>query len=260
MNTEVFYEISVVLALNKIDKYAFKAIDSVVNQNGVDHEVVLVVNGPMADSISKQLYLRYLNNDNVQILTTSVPQLAYSLNLGVSKANSELIARMDADDIAMPERLSKQLAFMSENRLDLLGTGVLLIDENDEIIGSRSFPTTKKGIKNKIVRGSPFCHPSVIYTKELFFKARGYNAGFNSEDYDLWLRFLRFEPNWSNMSDKLLKYRIHTEASQGSWLAYCEVSGHFYREFLLNPSFSLFLGVCFSTYKTFHVRLRNFLK
>jgi glycosyltransferase involved in cell wall biosynthesis len=259
MTVEVTYDVSVVLALNKIDQYAFGAIDSVVCQQDVNHEIILVVNGPQANSIYESLYEKYQDNSNVKILVTSIPQLAFSLNLGVSEASANYIARMDADDIAMPERLSKQLDFMLQNDLDMLGTDVFLINEDDEVIGDRIHPKTKKNIKKRLALSSPFCHPSVMYTKQLFYKARGYNAGFNSEDYDLWLRCMRFQPNWDNMPDKLLKYRIHSAASQGSILAYCEVSGHFLREFLLNPSFSLFWGGLIAVLKTFYRKLRRYV-
>lgn len=259
MTVEVSYDVSVVLALNKIDQYAFGAIDSAVCQQDVDHEVILVANGPQVDSIYESLYERYQGNSNVKILVTPIPQLAFSLNLGVSEASANYIARMDSDDIAMPNRLSKQLNFMLQNDLDMLGTDVFLINEDDDVIGDRIYPKTKKNIQKRLAHSSPFCHPSVMYTKQLFYKARGYNAGFNSEDYDLWLRCMRFQPNWDNMPDKLLKYRIHSAASQGSILAYCEVSGHFLREFLLNPSFSLFWGGLIAVLKTFYRKLRRYV-
>lgn len=257
MMFEVSYDVSVILALNKIDQYAFEAIDSVVKQRNINHEVILVANGPQSGLISNELCQRYRNYDNVNIVITLIPQLAFSLNLGVSKSRSNYIARMDADDIALPDRLSKQLSFMLENDLDLLGTDVFLINENDEVIGDRIYPKTKKNIKKKLTQSSPFCHPSVMYTKKIFYKARGYNAGFNSEDYDLWLRCMRFQPNWDNMPDKLLKYRIHSQASQGSILAYCEVSGHFLRECLLTPSFSMFWGTLIAVLKTIFIKLRK---
>ena len=260
MTVKVNYDVSVVLALNKIDKYAFGAIDSVVCQQDVNHEVILVSNGSQANSIYESLYERYQDNCNVKILVTSIPQLSFSLNLGVSEASANYIARMDADDIAMPDRLSKQLNFMLQNGLDLLGTDVFLINEDGEVTGDRIYPKTKKSINKRLAHSSPFCHPSVMYTKQLFYKARGYNAGFNSEDYDLWLRCMRFQPNWDNMPDRLLKYRIHSAASQGSILAYCEVSSHFMRELLLKFSFRMFMGCCIAIFKTVYFKFKDGMK
>lgn len=254
MSQEVSYDVSVVLALNKIDQYTFISVDSIINQKDIDHEIILVANGEKANAIYDSLYTKYHYLGNIKILTTSIPQLVFSLNLGVNEARSNYIARMDADDIAMPDRLSKQLSYMLANDLDILGTDVFLIDKDGVITGNRIYPKSKEVINYKLLYTSPFCHPSVMYTKELFYRARGYSGGFNSEDYDLWLRSRRFQPNWDNFPEKLLMYRIHSSASQGSALAYSEVCGYFLREFLLAPSFILFFGLSVSVLKNIYIK------
>lgn len=257
MTGEVTYDVSVVLALNKIDKYSFKAIDSILYQKDINHEVILIANGSDASVIYMSLNERYKGQSKIKIVATPIPQLAFSLNLGVSNSSSDYIARMDADDVAFPDRLSKQLYYMLENQLDLLGSDVLLINEHDEVIGSRVYPKSQKSISKTLYRSNPFCHPSVMYKKELFYKARGYNSGFNSEDYDFWLRCMKFCPKWDNMPNQLLKYRIHSATSQGNILAYSEVSGYFLREFLLAPSIAFFLGGFVAVMKTFYTKFRK---
>ena len=79
--------------------------------------------------------------------------------------------------------------------------------------------------------------------KSFLLKVRGYNAGYNSEDYDLWLRMRRAGVSWDNMDEILLDYRIHESASQGRLLGYAEVSGYILREFLLAKTLSNFIGV-----------------
>ena len=94
---------------------------------------------------------------------------------------------MDSDDISYPNRLRRQLNYLLENNLDMVGSNVRLIDESGNSIGSRIAPKGRS-INKKIPFGSTFIHPSCMYKKDLIIKARGYNSGFNSEDYDLWLR------------------------------------------------------------------------
>lgn len=247
------YDVSVVLALNKIDEFTFTAINSVVEQVNINHEVIVVANGLQAQAINLVLSREYSQNSHVKIIVSCIPQLAFALNLGISESNSDYIARMDADDISIPHRLSTQLSFLMKHKLDMVGSDVYLINSRSEIIGEKKVP---KGsfIKNYFIKGNPFYHPTVIFSKKLFYEARGYNAGFNSEDYDLWLRFDRLKPKWDNFPEKLLKYRIHSKTSQGSLLAYCEVSGYYLREFLLKPSFKLFFGGFVATMKAIYVK------
>lgn len=241
MSLTIDYEVSVVLALNKIDDYTNSAIDSVINQRDIVHEIIIVVNGPDHSSLYDEINSLYGGVDNVTIIGTPIPQLSYALNLGVSQSNSDFIARMDADDIAVPSRLAKQLDYIKKNNLDMVGSDIILIDEQSRTIGYKSAPRSMF-INRHFMKGNPFFHPSVMYSKKIFYKSRGYNAGFNSEDYDLWLRFYRHNPKWDNIAEPLLKYRVHTATSQGSFLAYCEVSGYYLREFFLNPSFVIFVG------------------
>ena len=251
------FDVSVVIALNKIDSYTFEAVDSILVQQDVDYELVLVANGAKAESICTAL-LEYVGRaENIQFLMTAVPQLAYALNFGIDSARADIVARMDADDRSAPDRLKKQLYLMKQRGLDLIGSDVNLVDKAGQLIGERIYPKTPEEIQSKIYWGSPFCHPSVMFTKNLFYKARGYNSGLSSEDVDFWLRIRHLNPNWENHSDKLLEYRIHRGASQGSVLSYCEVAGHQLRELLLRPSLKGTLSVCVSVAKTLYVKIVN---
>lgn len=252
-----FYDITVIVALNKIDSYTFDALDSIIYQESICHEIVVVANGSNYVEIASVLSQKYSENLNIKILSTPVGQLAFALNLAISSAGSDYIARMDTDDIALCHRLRRQLDFLKKKDLDLVGCHVLLIDENNQELGVRKYPLIKKEIDSIIYRSNPFCHPSVIYKKSIILEARGYNSGFNSEDYDLWLRLKRNEVKWGNVSDVLLKYRIHKDSSQGSLLAYSEVSGLMLREFILLFDFKTFYGFVLSVFKSFWCKLKK---
>tara|TARA_R110001583_G_scaffold21050_2_gene80186 strand:- start:849 stop:1625 length:777 start_codon:yes stop_codon:yes gene_type:complete len=251
------YDVSVVLALNKIDEFTFSAIDSVLTQKNVKHQVVIVLNGPNCDELYFEVSSKYGSINYVKIVSISIGQLACALNIGISQADSEYIARMDADDLSDPSRLRKQLDYLNKYNLDLVGCDVYLIDVKGFKIGSRKFPRRKQ-INRSLLYKNSFCHPSVLFKKEIVLQCRGYNAGFNSEDYDLWLRLRKKSVAWDNMETKLLEYRMHPSSTQGSVLAYCECCGMFLREFLLRPSFGLFFALAFSIIKYVRLKFHNF--
>lgn len=239
--------ISVVMGVSSLDSYLDLAIESILNQTYEKFEFLIITNGEKAKLIADHIKTKY-NDTRIQVIQSIIPQLSHALNIGLDHARYEYIARMDADDLAEPDRLAKQFDFLIKNNLDLVGTDATLIDSIGNIIGSRH---TKQGrrINFWLNFKSCFIHPSVLYRKKAAIKARGYNAGFNSEDYDLWLRMRRMGVRWDNMSDKLLNYRVHDSASQRRHLGYAEVAGYSLREFLITKKFLLFCAIFFNAFK-----------
>ena len=87
--------------------------------------------------------------------------------------------------------------------------------------------------------------------KDLIIKARGYNSGLNSEDYDLWLRLKSLNISWDNMNEILLDYRIHNKASQRALIGYAESAGYAMREFILRKSLTNFIAIFYHLLKSF---------
>ncbi|MFM5437880.1 glycosyltransferase [Aeromonas enteropelogenes] len=235
-------EVSVVLALNKVDQYTDTAILSILEQVDVSFELILVANGEQCEAVERVLLERYGKFSFVRFFSTPIPQLTYALNFAVSQAKADYIARMDADDISTASRLRLQLDYMVKNNLDVLGSDVILIDENGVALGERSYPSGAK-INKLLPFRNCFCHPSVIFKKDIFYKVRGYNAGFNSEDYDLWLRLMRLGVRWDNIKAPLLLYRVHKSSAQGTRLAYAECAGLAIREFFMMKKISSFIAI-----------------
>lgn len=233
--------ISVVMGVSSLDDYLDSAINSILNQTYHDFEFLIVANGANSEAIANYIE-RNFNDHRIVIVRSKIPQLAHALNIGLDRARYDYIARMDADDISESERLKKQLDFLIKHDLDLVGTAVTLIDATGEIIGVRD-AKNGKNINFWLDFKSCFIHPSVLYKKNTVINARGYNSGFNSEDYDLWLRMRRSGVRWENMSERLLKYRIHSAASQRRLLGYAEVAGYSLREFLLKKSIKNFCAI-----------------
>nr|WP_243454174.1 glycosyltransferase [Oceanisphaera pacifica] len=237
------------MGVNKVDSYLLTSINSILQQTLKNFEFIIIVNGVNSDAVA--LYINeHVSDSRIVILKSDIAQLAYALNLGIDHAKYKYIARMDADDISEPDRLEKQLKFLIDNELDLVGTDSTLIDKNGKVLGKR---ITEKGnnINNKISYKNCFVHPSTMYKKETILKLRGYNSGFNSEDYDLWLRMKRSDIRWGNMNACLFRYRVHEDASQGRILGYAEVAGYSVREFILHKNISNLLAAGLSVIKSF---------
>lgn len=233
--------ITVIMGVSSIGDYLIPAIKSILDQTFHDFEFLIIANGPTHEEIAHYIS-QNITDHRIVLLKSKIPQLAYALNLGLDHAKYDLIARMDADDISEPNRLERLLDFLMANDLDLVGSDVTLIDEQGRIIGKRE-ATKGAAIDKWLPFRTCFIHPTVLYRKETVFKVRGYNSGFNSEDYDLWLRMKRMGVRWDNLSEPLLRYRIHGQASQRKLLGYAEAAGYSLREFILKKSFRNFLAI-----------------
>jgi glycosyltransferase involved in cell wall biosynthesis len=146
--------------------------------------------------------------------------LAASLNLGIQMAHAELIARFDADDICVNERLSMQIEFLKANPdVDVLGGSLEIIDNDGRPVASRKYPTRHQAIARLLQFTTPMAHPTVMFKKRLLEQFGGYDSGFRyCEDLDLWLRLLRRGARFANLSDVLVKYRqADTRRSPKHW-------------------------------------------
>ena len=241
--------ISVLMATNNCNDYLKKAVRSILDQSFEDFELLVVANGPDAKDIENFLLENFSEEKRLVIIKSDIPQLAYALNVGIEHAKFDYVARMDADDIAHPERLKLQLEYLLNNDLDVVGTDIRIINQSEEVTGYKVLPKGSS-INKYLPFKNVFVHPSILIRKSMLIKVRGYNAGFNSEDYDLWLRLKRIGVRWDNMPETLLDYRMHPGASQRRLLGYAETSGALLREFLLHKSIVNAAAVFFSILKT----------
>lgn len=241
--------ISVVMGVVEFDDFTSIAINSILTQTLTDIELIIVANGANAQRTADAIAGAYANESRIIVIKTKIGQLAHALNIGIDKARFEYIARMDSDDVAMPNRLKLQLEFLKANDLDIVGSDAKLIDEAGTCIGSRITPKGTSISSTLPFRGS-FIHPTILMKKSIILRARGYNSGFNSEDNDLWLRLRRQGVRWDNMPNELLCYRIHPASTQRRLLGYAECAGYSLREFLLKKNIINFISILFHIVKT----------
>ncbi len=138
--------------------------------------------------------------------------LAASLNLGISKAKGDLIARFDADDLCMPNRLELQVSFMdSYPDIDILGGGLEIMNEEGKTLAFRQYPSDHSRIERRLLTTTAIAHPTVMMRKNIIDRFGGYDSSFRfSEDLDLWLRLINRGVKFANLSEVLVRYRQQT--------------------------------------------------
>jgi glycosyltransferase involved in cell wall biosynthesis len=185
--------------------YIKEAIDSVLNQTFSDFEFIIIDDASTDKSVE---IIKSYSDSRIQLIVK--PQnsgLTNSLNYGISIARGEYIARMDSDDISLPERFEKQVAFLDKNNeVVVCGTAIQFI--NSEIVINN--PEHNEDIKIKLLCGSCLAHPTVMMRKSVFdLNNILYNVKMETaEDYYLWVSLLKYG-KLANLKDVLLFYRTH---------------------------------------------------
>lgn len=246
--------VSWLLCTNREDALLYRAIDSCLAQTFSGFELVLVVNGELAEPIATSVREMYKSDCRVRVLATSIRLLNFSLSLGLHTARGQFIARMDADDVSAPQRLERQLAFL-ESRPDVVvcGSSYLLIDADGLQHGAVDLPRSDDEIRTALHYRNPICHPSVIFRRAPVLALGGYLGGQNAEDYDLWLRIAATSTwNFANLPEYLLSYNMDPNgAARGSRNAYANVAAAQLRSFLLTGTWRWLLGCLLSCSKFF---------
>lgn len=135
--------------------------------------------------------------------------LSESLNLGISKARGQLIARFDSDDICMPNRLELQIAFLRAHpEISVVGGAMDIISTVGRLIAQRSYPQTPNKIASAMQFTNAIAHPTVMFRKEVIDYYGGYNPSYRyCEDLDLWLRWMNANLLFENLPQVLVQYR-----------------------------------------------------
>ncbi|MCX9132803.1 glycosyltransferase [Aeromonas veronii] len=209
--------VTVVLALNKYDSYTPKAIDSILCQSYTNFEFIIVANS-CSDDDYELIRQCCLLDERIILYRNKISQLPFSLNFALNEAKGEYIARMDADDISLPNRLLRQVEFLDEHKdISVVGSSYYLIDEDDKCYSLIQANTSPVSIYNKFPLGTLLCHPSVMMRRLDVLSVGGYCYGFFAEDYDLWLRLIAKNKYCiSNIDEPLIQYRVHTNQATGT--------------------------------------------
>lgn len=203
--------ISVIMSTYKEDeKLLRESIESILNQTYKDFEYIIILDYPDND-VHKSVIEEYaLKDDRIHFYINEKNMgLTDSLNRGLSLCHGEYIARMDADDISLPDRLERQMKYLEKNRYDLIGGITEMINENGSLLYSiKSVPTDPKKINKALRYSQCIAHPTWLGRKEVFEKNAGYRHMPLCEDYDFTLRAVLNGFVISNLNEAVLKYRM----------------------------------------------------
>jgi len=190
------------------------AIDSIVSQTLTDFVLVLVDDGS-TDGTSELLDSWAKRDRRIRIIHQEPSGHYAALNVGLECCATDLVARMDADDIAMPDRFKQQVAFLNANP-DVVAVGgqVIAIDADGDHLFSVPMPIKSDVIQRGLLSGqNGLTHPAVMYQRRVVIAAGGYEDESPSEDFGLWLRMLPLG-KFANLDSVVLKYRLHANVSR----------------------------------------------
>jgi glycosyltransferase involved in cell wall biosynthesis len=186
-----------------------EAIDSILRQSLSDLELLIVEDAPRHAPLASDARVRHLVNPT--------PGLGAALNFAIGRAAAPLVARLDADDIAEPDRLAKQVAmFEADPLLTVAGSQLLVIAENGRPVASRRYPMAHAEIVDALQRYNAIAHPAVMFRKAAIVAAGSYAQDVVAEDYDLWCRLAHRGARFANHAEPLTRYRYHPSLTRAN--------------------------------------------
>ncbi|WP_052321475.1 glycosyltransferase family 2 protein [Ralstonia sp. A12] len=237
--------VSVLLCAHNAEAHISEAIESILSQSHVQLECIIIENG--STDRTWEIIQGYADS-RLRAFQTNIAQLPFNLNYALMHARGEYIARMDADDVAHPERLRKQVNFLVANPdIGVVGSWFERFGENP---GMCSLPIDDASIRRSLPFRLALCHPSIMMRRDVLLSARGYEGIRHCEDLDLWLRLMRDRTiKFANLPESLLRYRVHPGQSKGHREGYYGASGILLKEALIQRSLKLWVAAGLSLIK-----------
>jgi glycosyltransferase involved in cell wall biosynthesis len=204
-------KVTVLMSVYNGEKYLRQAVDSILNQTFTDFEFIMVDDG--STDATKAILDSYTDPRIVRLTNETNIGLTASLNRGLKIARGTYIARMDADDISLPERLRRQVQFLdSHPDIGVLGTKFEVIDDLGRPhprSAADSWPTQPGMVSWLLFFRCSIAHPTVMVRRAVYERLNGYNPEFlQAQDYELWLR-AGLETGITNIPKVLVKLRSH---------------------------------------------------
>ena len=201
--------ISVVMPVNDGQAFLDEAVGSIRAQTFQDFELIIVDDGSR-DATPEILRRHAVADRRIRIVTQPQTGVVAALNNGIAASGGPYLARMDADDVAKPDRLARQLEILARHpNVAAVGSGYDVIDHAGRVRRRVMMPTDPEVIRTTLERTNCMAHPTVLMRRDAVIAAGGYRGAFrHCEDYDLWLRLAEHH-DLLNVEEPLLLYREH---------------------------------------------------
>src|SRR5215207_66238 len=210
--------VSVVTPVYNGERFLRPAIESVLAQTRGDFEFLIVDDG--STDGTPYILDEYARQDaRIRVHRISHAGRPAAANFGCRQARADFIAALDADDLALPNRLEDQLQFLRRNDdVALLGGWALLINERGEAFGEDRLPTSDADLRQELELWCPFCHSTIVFRKRAVEAVGGYRVGLDQvDDYDLYRRISeRYAV--TNLAEFVAKYRISPRQGSAAYV------------------------------------------
>lgn len=195
-------------------KWLKESIESMLNQTIKTDDFVIVEDGPIPNELENVLIeykTKYLNIFKIIKLEKN-QGLGLALATGIKNCKNEWIARMDADDISVKQRIEKEFEVVNKYDVDMVGSNIAeFIDDVNNVKAYRKLPETNDEIKKYIKRRNPFGHPSMFIRKSKVIEAGNFRDYHLCEDYDMWIRMIEKNAISYNIQEILVYMRINKD-------------------------------------------------
>ncbi len=241
--------VTVLLPCHRPDEYLRLAIKSILDQSLKSLELIVITDWRLRGQ--EDAVLRFAAGDpRVRIVPSlRVGGLAAGLNLGISEARGEYIARMDGDDISLPERLATQAGYLDAHPdIAALGCRLEMMDEHGATL-ARPYPfyETDRDIRAVLPLRNPMPHPALMFRRDALLAVGGYKYAHSAEDWELFLRIARNKNRkLHNLDQVLVRYRRHAAQitrPQLTSAVFYETSGFLFTELLRTGSLKYVLAI-----------------
>ena len=193
--------------------YFDTSLNSIERQTIQPTEIVLVEDGPLGSGLSA-IVQKYKKIWGSRLKVIKIPKnggLGPALRLGTKYVTTEWIARMDTDDVCVPNRFEIQLKEIKQHPDYAVIGGQIdeFVNKTNNIVGSRTVPLDEDDIYNFIKYRNPFNHPTVMINRKKLLEVGGYQPTDRLEDYNLWVQFVKNNYNVKNLNKVLVHMRVN---------------------------------------------------
>ncbi len=208
-------KITVLMPTYNSGRYIYESIKSILNQTFGNFEFIILNDGSTDQT---EEIISIFHDQRIVYKKKEHTGLSDTLNFGLNLVQTELVARMDSDDIADIKRLQYQFNFISNNPdCDIIGSNINVINKSNQILYRLNYPENDLEIKKKLLVNSVIPHAAVLMKKSVFNKVGYYsNQEGIIEDYDFWLRSLN-KLKFYNIQHYLYSYRRYEDSKTGSF-------------------------------------------